>query len=316
MNLEHKASKLENDNPEFNRQSVDVSNRQDDLNKERERLESKANKGVLLGDPDGDEINAHDETSSKVSSDRIRIVEDPDSEVRITSSAMRYIQENVPSKSEAEIASELSSILKDCGVKKLEDIEFVLDKQSTLKHVNLPLLFQEPNKKINGYYEKGKVCLNAEYAIRLLTDDGKYNYKGMVKQTIGHEHGHQDKKMSILQAPMDAKFINYLNEVYADFYGIREAFSGSAKHASEVLGQRHEYKKSVEGKDDADAIHPSWEQRKNFVTSGYVGETGELTGNFDSALVNEIASITKCTNDDLIKRACEYFGAIELDHTA
>lgn len=48
--------------------------------------------------------------------------------------------------------------------------------------------------------------------------------------------------------------------------------------------------------------HPTWETRLEYATNY----------NFDKELINEIAKNTDCTNENLIKKVCEYYEPIVL----
>lgn len=286
MNLEHKATRVENDNPESRLQILEQKDRQ-----ESERRDVK----------------------NKLDQKR-EITEDPDSKVQFASLVIGYIQKNVKGKDQTQIRDELSAIIKECGCDPRK-VTFFGDRSD----------FGRPNQLIDARaFGKDKILVNAEYAIQLLNNDGKvldkegkikYDFKQMLKQTLGHERGHLDNEYPLKGVPVkDRQFVRYVNEVYADFYGIQNALGGQAEVGQTVFSQRSAYKKEKSGKDDPGRLHPSWEQRSDFLKQGDSGKPGELTGNFDETLVRKIASMTGCTNEALIQKVCAHFEEIKLEH--
>ena len=296
----------------------------------------KGNREKSLGEkPETKSVEAQKPEQNREQKSIDELLDNPtDVEIKIDKSALRNIKKQIGDMSEDEIKDKLTTILKECAT-------------PNCKHIRV---FHEDTKLIDArspLFSKGQVDINTSYAVALLKDDGTgYDYKQFLKQTIGHELGHQEKEEgielgahtldeTIRSALYENKpvFSKYVNEVAADFYGITEAFAGNATDAQTVFEKRSEYKKATKGDDNPGYMHPSWEMRKNFVTEGYkpygtsdealikVSENDprldvELTGNFDETLIKVIADYCGEESKALIDYVNKHYGEIKLDHSS
>ena len=97
---------------------------------------------------------------------------------------------------------------------------------------------------------------------------------------------------------MDKTFINYVNEVHADF-GAAEKMVDSDRHKL-ILSM--EYKLSLKQTDNDSPTHPSWKRRLEYA-SNY---------DFNEALIQRIATDTGCDNEVLINNINAYYKPINL----
>ena len=97
----------------------------------------------------------------------------------------------------------------------------------------------------------------------------------------------------------DGKFVNWVNEVHADFGGVEKGLESDRERAYYAV----KYKLSCKKKKDRDTrSHPSWEKRM-----GYIGNY-----NFNDSLIDKIATDCNCNNDKLIRNVKAFFSEIEL----
>ena len=97
---------------------------------------------------------------------------------------------------------------------------------------------------------------------------------------------------------MDKTFINYVNEVHADF-GAAEKMVDSDRHKL-ILSMK--YKLSLKHTDNDLSSHPSWKRRLEYV-SDY---------DFDEILIRRIADDAGCHNETLINEITSYYRPIIL----
>jgi len=145
----------------------------------------------------------------------------------------------------------------------------------------------------------GVIIFNSEWAAHLvlLHDEQTRNaFKG----TIGHELAHKDNDFVFWEfGTKDKKFVNWVNEVHADFTGADKSFDLRRDEQIRAL----QYKLMYKGKKDKDTSgHPSWKKRLEYITKY----------NFDSQLIMQIASDVGCKNQKLIGNVKNHFLHIEL----
>ena len=97
----------------------------------------------------------------------------------------------------------------------------------------------------------------------------------------------------------DRLFINRVNEIHADFGAAEKMFDNSRQ----ILLETILYKMKLVKKPSIDKIHPTWEQRYNYV----------YNFNFDKTLIRRIANDVGCTNEKLIQKVISHFDEIYLN---
>ena len=115
--------------------------------------------------------------------------------------------------------------------------------------------------------------------------------------TLGHEMGHIffDKGNNNILLPRKRKrFINWVNEVFADFYSLQLALNNNRKTAVEVMKRKQAYRK----KDKNSNLHPSWELRMKYIKDFDFGEK----------LIREIANDCGMKEKWLINKVLGWYG--------
>lgn len=147
---------------------------------------------------------------------------------------------------------------------------------------------------------RGKhIICNSEWAAMLVLCQNP-KMKDAFLITLGHEMGHniQPKKPSKNVIGNDRRFLNWVEEVNADFYAAREMVDYRRDRLLSSMKVKIKLKP-----DNRDEIsHPSWERRKEYAENY----------NFDRKLIERIAEDTGCTNRELIDKACETYKDIKL----
>ena len=118
--------------------------------------------------------------------------------------------------------------------------------------------------------------------------------------TIGHERVHLEKDF-FYKKPINKfgkKFVNWVNEVHADF-GAAEKMADSSRDKL-ILSMK--YKLSLKQTDNDSPTHPSWKRRLEYA-SNY---------DFNEALIQRIATDTGCDNEVLINNINAYYKPINL----
>ncbi len=145
---------------------------------------------------------------------------------------------------------------------------------------------------------RGIIIVNAEWAARLVLFDDE-EVKRAFRFTMGHEMTHQSGDYTFLEAfTKDRRFVNWVNEVHADYGGAQLAFDGNINNA--LLSVR--YKKQDFQVDKDSQTHPSWRHREGYLKAGV----------FDMDLIKRIAGDAGCDNKALIDKVCNYFVPIKL----
>lgn len=141
------------------------------------------------------------------------------------------------------------------------------------------------------------ILINTAWATRIvLSNDNPYMHTAF-KMTVCHEMTHQENDFVLFEFfTKDSMFVNWINEVHADFGGVQKAFKGDVQKAIYAM----KYKLSCKNKKDKDTrSHPSWKKRIEYIS--YF--------DFDAKLVEQVAFDVRCTNQKLIesvKRHYEY----------
>lgn len=144
----------------------------------------------------------------------------------------------------------------------------------------------------------GLIVVNAEWAARLVLI-GDDEVKRAFRFTMGHEMTHQSGDYMFLEAfTRDRKFVNWVNEVHADYGGAILAFDGNINDALSAV--RYKAKDFSEDKDHQ--THPSWKRREDYLK----------VGAFDIDLIKGIANEVRCSNNALIDKVCKHFEPIVL----
>lgn len=141
------------------------------------------------------------------------------------------------------------------------------------------------------------ILASQEWAIRLFLNN---EIKDAFTITIGHERVHLEKDF-FYKKPINKfgkKFVNWVNEVHADF-GAAEKMADSSRNKL-ILSMK--YKLSLKQTDNDSPTHPSWEKRLDYV-SNY---------DFDETLIRKIAENTGCQNEILINKIISYYKPIML----
>lgn len=177
-----------------------------------------------------------------------------------------------------------------------------------LKKVNLPKemkicfswLIDNGSKTLNACaLFPGKIILNSEWVAHLVLL-GKDETINAFQATIGHELTHKDKDYLFIEFfTKDKKFINWVNEVHADFGASEKCFQNvREKVFSAVI-----YKRKYKGERDKDSsAHPSWKRREEYI----------LNYDFNENLICKIAEDVDCKNLKLINNVSKHFTEIIL----
>lgn len=143
----------------------------------------------------------------------------------------------------------------------------------------------------------GYIIVNSEWAARLVLfhDEDTLN---AFQATIGHELTHKENDFVFIEYwTKDKKFVNWVNEVHADFGAVGKSLGNSRNRAVSAA----EYKRKYKGKKDRDtSSHPSWSRRKAYLTSY----------DFNYELLDKIAKDVGCTNKKLFRIVCSHFGVV------
>ena len=147
----------------------------------------------------------------------------------------------------------------------------------------------------------GLILINAEWAYRIVIDNDNCNMHNAFDMTVCHELTHQENDFFYVgMKKNDVKFVNWINEVHADFGAIQKAFNGKRSYVKDAI----EYKLKCKMKKDRDTwSHPSWHRRMNYLQKY----------NFDEKLISNIAGDVGCENDLLIEAIGQHFDKIVLE---
>lgn len=188
---------------------------------------------------------------------------------------------------------------------KKNNIRYLVDVDAQLEKVIKTIDLHENKIVFSWLFDAGSKTLNAcalipriiivnsEWAAHLAlyrTED----VQNAFKVTLGHELTHKDNDFVFWEYfTRDKKFVNWVNEVHADFGAIKKLNSNR-----DDLINALKYKRRCKGTGDkSSSSHPSWEQRIQYVEQFY----------FDEGLIRRIASDVGCTNDKLIINVCNHY---------
>lgn len=146
----------------------------------------------------------------------------------------------------------------------------------------------------------GLILINAEWAARIILNQDNPHMHDAFALTVCHEITHQEKDFYYFDLfTADGKFVNWIDEVHADFGGAEKGLNGERSRAYLAM----EYKLSCKTKEDRDTrSHPSWNRRIDYITNY----------DFNDDLIDKIAFECGCNNDRLITKVKRFFDTIEL----
>lgn len=146
----------------------------------------------------------------------------------------------------------------------------------------------------------GLILINAEWASKIVLNQDNSHMHDAFALTIGHEITHQEKDFYYFDLfSADGKFVNWIDEVHADFGGVQKGLDSDRSRALFAM----KYKLSCKKKNDKDTrSHPSWNKRMDYI----------VNNDFNEVLINRIALDCGCNNDKLISAVKRYFDVIEL----
>lgn len=145
----------------------------------------------------------------------------------------------------------------------------------------------------------GLILINAEWASRIVLDQDNPHMHDAFALTICHEITHQEKDFYYFNFfSADGKFVNWVDEVHADFGGVKKGLDGDRLRAFQAM----KYKLSCKKKDRDTRSHPSWNRR-----IGYI-----VDYDFNDELIDKIAYECGCNNNKLIMAVKKFFDVIEL----
>lgn len=146
----------------------------------------------------------------------------------------------------------------------------------------------------------GIILINAEWATKIVLDQDNPYMHDAFALTVCHEMTHQDRDFYYFDFfTSDGKFVNWVDEVHADFGGIQKGLNGDRTRAAFAM----KYKMSCKHNKDKDRrSHPSWKRRIEYITNH----------DFNDKLIDQIAIDCGCSNSKLISAVKGYFEMIEL----
>lgn len=157
-------------------------------------------------------------------------------------------------------------------------------------------LFNHDTKTLNAsalFYKL--ILISPEWAVRLVLFDDEET-KNAFKITLGHELTHKDGDyFKLLSFGKNKRFVNYTNEVHADFGAAEKMVNSDRKKLIASMN----YKLSLKANNKNTNDHPSWNTRK-YYAENY---------NFNKKLIERIAKDVGCNNKDLIEKVCEYYNS-------
>ena len=146
----------------------------------------------------------------------------------------------------------------------------------------------------------GIIMINSEWAFQLVVNGGNEVVRDSFYMTVWHEMAHQKGDYFFLELfSNSSRFVNWVNEVHADYYAIEKSFDGSLKRGIPAMDHKLQMKNN---KDKDSYTHPSRKRRKEFVEKYDFGEE----------LIREIARITNCCDSSLIEKVSSFFEPISL----
>ncbi len=146
----------------------------------------------------------------------------------------------------------------------------------------------------------GLILINAGWASRIVLNQDNPHMHDAFALTVCHEITHQERDFYYFDLfSADGKFVNWVDEVHADFGGARRGLDSDRNKVVFAM----KYKLSCKTQKDKDTrSHPSWIKRIDYITNY----------NFNSELIDKIASDCGCNNDKLVSEVKNFFEIIEL----
>ena len=145
----------------------------------------------------------------------------------------------------------------------------------------------------------GLIVINCAWALLLIDKCNDETTTDAFNMTVGHERTHQEKDYPYIRPfTKNQKFVNWINEIHADYGGIMKAFEGDVNRGINAL----EFKKNCKGDKDKDhRSHPSWKSRIDYMD--HIKKNG-----FNANLIKQVAKDTGCKDQKLINKVCEHYG--------
>lgn len=146
----------------------------------------------------------------------------------------------------------------------------------------------------------GIILVNAEWAVKIILENDNPIMHDAFSMTINHEITHHENDYSFFDLfTPDGQFVNWINEVHADYGGILKAFDGLSEQALSAM----QYKLACKKRPDKDTrSHPSWKRRMDYI----------VKYDFNEKLIEQIAIDCGCTNEKLINAIRIHFEDIVL----
>lgn len=155
----------------------------------------------------------------------------------------------------------------------------------------------------------GSIQAKAEWAAHLVLYNTE-EVKNTFLVTVGHELTHAEKDNSFLFKQYKRrhykKFINWIDEVYADFGGVQKMGCNSRKKLIsaidyKIINKKQKYRYTPRSLKDG-YTHPSWQRRRYYAENF----------NFNEQLIRQVAEDTGCKDEQLIQQVCDYYKDIML----
>ena len=163
-------------------------------------------------------------------------------------------------------------------------------------------------------HQPNYIIASPEWASRLFLFDCEAT-RNAFSITLGHETTHTEGDFSTKGFHgKNKKFINWVNEVHADFGAAQKMVSSNKEKLLNSIDYKiaaKEEKKNILLKLLEKTVlvfiketsHPSWQQRRIYAE----------TGVFDKALIENLAIDTGCTDKDLVNDVVNYYQEIVLN---
>lgn len=183
---------------------------------------------------------------------------------------------------------------------RVQSIDAILKKQVAALGLNdnkiiFSWLLDFGRKTLNATaFFPGYIILNAQWAAHLVLYDSEM-VNNAFRQTIGHELTHKENDYAFWEYfTKEKKFINWINEVHADFGSAEKTLD----YSRDKLRQSLEYKRRAKRDKDKDSFtHPSWQTRCKYVEHY----------DFNEKLIKRVAKDTGCDNTGLIENVCRHY---------
>lgn len=196
-------------------------------------------------------------------------------------------------------------LLKKLTGKSKTDIENILDKYNSLPQLKniiiiYDYIFLGFSRLVASSIIPKTIIISFGWIKKVIESDDTTTENAFLI-TLGHELTHKKEEVSkrYFLKKMDRKFINWVNEVHADFGAAKEMVNGSR----DLLIKSTEYKLALKPYNKDSYSHPSWTRRLEYATNY----------NFDELLIRKIANDTSFENELLLKKVLKHFSPIILN---